>query len=196
MLDHYTMHDYRMMNRLRSVPRWCVVPTLRKQNVAEHTFHVMVICDWLLEHHRYRSDHFHLDVLRLALGHDRDESITGDIAAGSKPIPTDEDVSKKTDAQIVLKVADYLEAILFLEDERRLGNAVYPEPIIEDAITRMRPYWRAFPFKGYIPKPDARALVGLASRLFFDPATVHPVFETVYGEASHKQYDENEEVSF
>lgn len=178
----YDAYDYRLMNRLKIVPRWCVIPTLRRQNVAEHTFHVMVICDWLLKFHRDVTPEFSLEVMREALGHDRDEAITGDISAGSKPIPDAAKVATKSDAEIVLKVADYLECIAFLNEEIRLGNTTYPPSIIEDALDRMTPYWMAFPYdnRDGTLKPGPRELAAKADRLFFDPESVHPVFDVPF----------------
>lgn len=173
--------DYRMMSRLRIVPRWCVIPTIQKQNVAEHTFNVMMLCDWLLSYHKDVNPTFHIDVMRYALGHDRHEALTGDVAAGSKPIPTWQDVAGKPPLEVIVKVADYLDAIAFLQEEIRLGNREYPVSIIADAKARMEWYWEVFPWHPvHGEKWNLDKLIQESSLLFYDPATVHPVFDVPF----------------
>ncbi len=41
------------LRRLSLVPRWSVVPTIQKQNVAEHTFHVLCLAVYLVVEFKY-----------------------------------------------------------------------------------------------------------------------------------------------
>lgn len=115
------------MLRAQYVKRFHIVHTLKHQSVAEHSFNVAMIA-------REIAIEFGLfgaaveEVMLIALCHDLDEVITGDI-----PTPTKErakaggvnlndngiEVPYKAvleDHKLIVKVADYMEAIWFLDD--------------------------------------------------------------------------------
>lgn len=103
------------LRRLRFVPRWAIVPTIRDQNVAEHSFHVtwltVVVADWI-------GVPITADLLLDALIHDHEEAITGDTPSTSKKQHAEDAPLEKC----IIKVADCLEAWLYMEEERQMGN--------------------------------------------------------------------------
>lgn len=147
--------------RLSFVPRWVVIPTIRKQNVAEHSFHVVVIADQLLKMHQMGGVHnFDVSVLQSALYHDEDESITGDHPSPSKD-GTRRSPSTLTQAEIIVKVADKIEAVLFCSEELTMGNTSIKE-IKEDAIVRGKRYWELFAYNDVVgTRPEFEDLCGV-----------------------------------
>ena len=97
------------------VPRWTIIETSRSQTVAEHSYNVACL---LLEFGKYTE--LEEDMIELALLHDIDESMTGDI-----PTPTKEEYfndeynERKSDhmnrTDKLLYLADKLEALIFIE---------------------------------------------------------------------------------
>ena len=106
---------------LRYVPRWSIVPHTFKQNVAEHSFGVLWIWLWLVQ--RYPRDITVEDVIRVIV-HDSDEAKTGDMPSSAKAHVAPEAMSMH---ELWLKLADLLEARLFLLSEIRVGNGYVSE---------------------------------------------------------------------
>lgn len=129
----------KLMRRLRFVPRWCVVPILRQQNVAEHSFHVAWLSLWLLDRIPVPvSLETRHKVLVQALVHDQNEAVTGDIPSPSKssgavtdgmayPHHVENDFMRA-----LIKTADCLEAATFLYEEAFMGNMSVMGELIED----------------------------------------------------------------
>jgi 5'-deoxynucleotidase YfbR-like HD superfamily hydrolase len=129
--------------RLSVVPRWTIVRTIQKQSVAEHSFRVALIAGRLVRH--FFSPAFYNEarnrVFHYALLHDQAEAFTGDIPtpAGrriNKKDLEDQFVSHYVDwvepsetIEQVVKVADYVEALIFLTVEKSLGNNSVDEVI-------------------------------------------------------------------
>lgn len=133
----------RNTRRLSFVPRWVVAPTIRHQNVAEHSFHVACICDVLLSYHALGTDtEFRLDVLRHAMYHDADEAYTGDGPSPSKD-STRKPAEHMTPREIVVKVADCIEAYLFCDEEQAMGNRTM-HSVQMDVFQRGEKYWAFF----------------------------------------------------
>lgn len=117
--------------RLSWVTRWTVVNTLKKQSVAEHCFNVerialMVAVEWL----KWKDSNLLFEVSQIALHHDDDEAVTGDLpspakwALGEKWIDAHRDLwyNRPGQAHDIVKLADKMEAFWFLTMERKLGN--------------------------------------------------------------------------
>lgn len=122
--------------RLSYVQRWGIVPKLRPQSVAEHSYYValytMKICDILGLDHAVR-----FAALQYALTHDMAEAFTGDI-----PTPLKKRISNFTQAEVdikewmkvevtnsndhiikpIVKIADILDAVVWLTEEKSMGN--------------------------------------------------------------------------
>lgn len=132
------------------VPRWAIMRTIRQQFIAEHAYFVAIYADQIAR------DLFpewepqnHVDLLRLALFHDIEEIISGDIAnpakkamkryAGAEWSKYEEWLDRRLDERFeklhvwkaghdhwhirtILKIADLLEACVYLKEEMMLGN--------------------------------------------------------------------------
>lgn len=166
-------HDQlqRQMRRLAFVPRWAIFPTNRSQSVAEHSFHVSHITLWLLGFSSYREDKdFVLDCLIYAITHDADESVTGDIPSPSKMARLD-----RPQSEILVKVADGLEAYAFLLEEKMMGNGAFADPIIDDVLQRTQPYFERMEWHGN--KPSWPNFLKLYRPTVYHPVYKHPVLE-------------------
>lgn len=151
----------RYSRRLSFVPRWVVATNIRQQSVAEHSYHVACLSNWLMMRHERADDPYFRDlVLVNALTHDALEAIEGDSPSPSKD-GTRPKASSLTDVQIVVKVADKLEAAIFCHEEMEMGNKTMA-PVYKDVIERGKPYWELFPWAASGAKPD---FASLASRL-------------------------------
>ena len=134
----------RKMRRLHYVPRWCVVPTIQRQTVAEHTFGVATIAmkmmEWMKADYSIRGAIQRSLILEDILEHDKDEALTGD-----KPTPTKSTMSAHMSAQtkVVLKCADVMEAIVFLEEEEALGNRRV-KTILTERKAAFHEWWQYF----------------------------------------------------
>lgn len=118
------MHPLKKARRLSIVPRWSIIPTIRQQNVAEHSFQVAVLTKYLLKFHEDATDnHFTREALSYALEHDEEEAVKGDMPGGPV-IKRDFKALTSERGQVwaVVKMADMLEAMIFLEEEVALGN--------------------------------------------------------------------------
>jgi len=179
----------RRLRRLGTVPRWTVVPTIKTQNVGEHSFHVAYMALWVARlHARLHDGSADLDILGFAIVHDETEAITGDIPAsengrnlsGKSKVMENKyklgDCTASNDIKSVLKLADLLEAYLFVQEEKRLGNRALFD-IEQDVKRRIFEAASRFEFGRDCPAmatdPDI-----LVSAFFkcFDP-TLHPVME-------------------
>jgi len=117
-----------MDTRLSVISRWVVVNTIKRQSVAEHCFNVERIA------RRIAEDWFegaNLDLVsQIALHHDDDEAITGDIPGPSKNVLSEKYLDSLTRAwyngpcleRQIVKLADKMEAYWFLTMEFKLGN--------------------------------------------------------------------------
>ncbi len=115
---------------LSHVPRWAIIRTEQQQSVAEHSYYVALYAAMIYD----MIDAPQCDaeeVLWHALVHDIDELVTGDIPspvkngieapdahvlAGIGPATTNKEVLK------IVKLADILEAVMFIIDDQNLGN--------------------------------------------------------------------------
>ncbi len=144
MLDDKSL---RWSRRLSIVPRWVILPTIQKQNVAEHTFHVVRTAIWLLQFHRTTTEDYGKveqlwkEAVNYALIHDEEEAATGDRPSTSKQNKTYH--AGMPQFAIVVKVADILEAIAFLHEEKLMGNTRLLE-VMQERRQALREVWGFF----------------------------------------------------
>lgn len=127
-------------HRLSVVKRWSVLQTIRTQSVAEHSFNVALIALRIAEQwYALSSDKLIAAILKRALFHDWWESVTGDPPTYMKPFidegravdqfiahglseGTDLGDTEREAVRIIVKMADYIDALIFLRMEVSLGN--------------------------------------------------------------------------
>ena len=114
--------------RLSVISRWVVVNTIKKQSVAEHCFNVERIARRIAEAWFENTD---LDLVsQIALHHDDDEAVSGDIPGPAKNILSEKYLDSVADMwynhpcleRQIVKLADKMEAYWFLTMESKLGN--------------------------------------------------------------------------
>jgi 5'-deoxynucleotidase YfbR-like HD superfamily hydrolase len=136
----------RWSRRLSVVPRWVIVPTIQRQNVAEHSYHVAQTARWLMQFHASKEHEgawqsLKAQVIELALDHDLDEAATGD-----RPTPSKQGKvyhAGMPQSAIILKVADILEALAFLHEEKQMGNTRLAA-LFEERKQALREVWGFF----------------------------------------------------
>jgi 5'-deoxynucleotidase YfbR-like HD superfamily hydrolase len=118
------------------VKRYHTVPTIGQQTVAEHSFHVAMLC---LEIQKINNKECSAELLKAALFHDLPEHKTGDVPAtakwGSPGLKTlldslEDDVITEYGLEValtieetlILKYADSLELVMYCIDQMNLGN--------------------------------------------------------------------------
>lgn len=121
---------------LSHVPRWAIIRTIKQQNVAEHSYYVAIYAKEIAEFVNLDKDEVPL-LVWVALLHDAEEMVTGDIPTPSKErhlhiqryqILRDVEIGLSPDTNLslaahkILKIADCFEAIMFLVDEQYIGN--------------------------------------------------------------------------
>jgi len=142
-----TDKSLRWSRRLSVVPRWVIVPTIQRQNVAEHSYHVAQTARWLLGFHATlqgggeEAAALHMRVLEYAMDHDIEEAATGDRPSSSKQGKTYH--ASMPQYAIIVKVADILEALAFLLEERTMGNIRLTD-IFEERKQALREVWGFF----------------------------------------------------
>jgi len=133
----------RELRTLAGVPRWSIIRTLRTQSVAEHSYYVAIYADQIAELIEWKGSKY--DLFRLAMFHDLDEILSGDIASPAKAVLKSGDWSKfkqwtaklmvtrfsyfqewvsstNSESLAILNAADWLEGVLFLCNEEFQGN--------------------------------------------------------------------------
>lgn len=126
----------RKFARLSHVPRWTVVPTIRKQSVAEHTFNVLWITKYLRS--QLPSVYFDNDILSSALSHDLDEAVTGDVPAPNKQ---HKPLASLSEIELLVKCADTLEAVMFTHEEILMGNLHWMHSIHRELSNKFSNEW-------------------------------------------------------
>lgn len=152
------------------VPRWCIVATTLKDNVATHTCFVAIYSYLIAEVIGWKGPRDYL--LMNALMHDNDETITGDITGPVKSIVTDgaaeQFLMEKTEermgglveafynledsisglwipeADTIVTAADKLDALLFLVLNKRMGNTLV-DPALKGGMISLEGAWRKLP---------------------------------------------------
>lgn len=196
-LPVYVKMKYRMLRRLSEIWRWAVVPVLRRQNVAEHSFHVTCIARLVADDHAIlRAGNFRRELLEYCLDHDEDESISGDspsnykrwlkkknTVGGLKPTLSPDpvgiaildllDIETSAAVKHVAKIADIIEALTYISEEEAMGNQRLGH-IRADIWLVFIKEWEAFLWNGP-NKPRPEDYLALWSSMY-DPA-IHPGLE-------------------
>lgn len=119
--------------RLQFVPRWTVIPTTRRQSVAEHSFRVAIIVQELVDCIPMKGT---ISAVRYALMHDGPESFTGDLPGNLKEyLPDNKEGTGWAQTEIklcpwfykekslptadeiaIVRLADHLETYMFIRE--------------------------------------------------------------------------------
>ena len=125
--------------RLMQVPRWTIVPLLRNQSVAEHSWAVAILAMELA----YRCGINPEDVAKHAVEHDITEVVTGDIptplkkaivSAGAGHVVHHEPIPEGDGIATIVKIADTMEAIIYIS---RWGNSLQAKNIQNEMYERL-----------------------------------------------------------
>lgn len=113
---------------LAVVRRWAILPTIRQQSVAEHSFYVALYTQEICNRIGWKCPDY---MLLYALMHDMEEIRTGDIPPPAKKqhniAPTLEfigNICLAPEQLLIIKVADLLEAYIFVYNEIKMGNSL------------------------------------------------------------------------
>jgi len=146
-----------MQDRLSVVKRWGVVRTIQEQSVAEHSFRVALIAEKIARQWFNATPAQAFFVLHHALRHDELEAVSGDFPSIIKDL-VDEDAVKaryadqfEDDVEVtpmvrnVVKLADKMEAMLFMVTEQALGNTTVNAVVVNLLDNTRRFIAKSFP---------------------------------------------------
>tara|TARA_Y100000310_G_scaffold324866_1_gene387323 strand:+ start:12359 stop:12742 length:384 start_codon:yes stop_codon:yes gene_type:complete len=121
-------------------------------------------------HLTHDHDMFRLNVIKSCLDHDDDEAIYGDLPSTSKKRASPLEASP---VKIVVKCADYLEAILFIHEEQAMGNQFGMEEVRMWLFAAFAEWWDLFPVAGP-NKPPASDVIRSFTQETVPSKHVHP----------------------
>ena len=146
------------------VPRWAIARRNRHQYLAEHSYFVAVYADQIARLIGWKGDYAAL--MRHALYHDIDETVTGDIPGPAKrkawskmasdqqimPVLSDKfgfdvaAVKSSVDPEIkaIVSAADSIEELAFISEELISGN-MWISSILDETKSRMLKRWFMLP---------------------------------------------------
>lgn len=153
----------REIKDVQFIKRWGIVRTLFQQNVAEHTFCVAMYANDICVYFGL-DERTHLRVLQRALWHDVDEIFTSDIPGPSKRAIVSDRAGMKntlrnwmrkvfgveysvragmpemadTIADLVVKLADNMDAAMQMGIEYQIGNAQIARQLVEANTERAK----------------------------------------------------------
>lgn len=129
----------REIRDLATVPRWVTARVIHRQNIAEHSCMVAIYADQIAGWLGWDGDYGKL--LRWALWHDAEETISGDMpgptkrqvvdrkafnaymnAKMSQRFPEMEWIEPADDIKVIVKVADLLDELFYMLTEKQMGN--------------------------------------------------------------------------
>lgn len=142
--------DARMLQHIK---RWGICPLIKEQSVAEHSYYVTMYALQITKILFPNEDERKMRIVEKALVHDISEIWTGDIPT---PLGANFEVKKAKKAKayelyskhsyapyanddidtLIIKIADYMEALHKCVEEKRLGNT-YMERAYNDIDKRM-----------------------------------------------------------
>lgn len=119
---------------LSHVPRWAIIDKFKPQTVGDHTYRVSAIVLILVEEFDKRGLYVSKSkALELAITHDIDEAISGDLPTPYKKLKGLQESTFKPDTNeaFLVKLADLLEACIFLDRygvrAETISNQIYSE---------------------------------------------------------------------
>jgi 5'-deoxynucleotidase YfbR-like HD superfamily hydrolase len=119
-VTYFTDKNLQNMRRIGIVNRWQLAPVLRRESVLEHSVTVLMIYGWLCARYDVAAN---IDSVMTALLHDSDEAITGDAPSTNNKTSAMKRAERCMNFEYaLLKAADYLESIVYLNEERASGN--------------------------------------------------------------------------
>ena len=135
---------------MRHVNRFTQNPTIKPNNVAEHSYFVAVYCDMIMNTVGAFTPELRCMVLKLAMYHDSHEGISVELPHNVKRVISKDlahEVESRAKVELfgtnevegagaelphaILKVADLLDAFLYAVEECRMGNTFYDPIIVE-----------------------------------------------------------------
>lgn len=121
---------------LSHVPRWSIIDKLRIQTVGDHSFRVAAIVLILVEEFDRRNLYVSKSkALELAIIHDMDEAISGDLPTPYKQLKGLQESTFRPDTNeaFLVKLADLLEATIFLDRygvrSKEISDKIYCEVV-------------------------------------------------------------------
>lgn len=158
---------------LSSVPRFSIIPTIKTNDVASHSFYVAAYARQIVVLIGWGGPMSLL--LWYALTHDIEESITGDIVGDVKRNVVDKDkllsyVDRKMSERMpeyhavlheddeysseivaIVKAADLLDALFFIQTEVMMGNRLM-KTRMSNAVSELYSAWMKLPHGGGLAK--------------------------------------------
>lgn len=146
--------------RLSTVRRWTILHMIRQQSVAEHSYNVCILAERIAVHWFNIQDPGTLyNIQKWALRHDRSEAFTGDYPTIVKDLLDEAGLEARyadllptskhqfdIGVQQIVKLADRIDAIIFLKMEISMGNktvAHVAASIERDLLERMLAWYDA-----------------------------------------------------
>lgn len=167
---------------LGRVSRWCIVPTIQRQSVAEHSFYVALMASRLAGFIRWKATNQDLfNLSRWSLLHDSLEAVTGDLPTPVKKHLTELKTAEHallsemgaefarirmsieagipawTDIARIVSFCDSLEALSFLHMEYLLGNRAVTT-IAREIRQRVEREFPELPFGSNMSEDDKKAV--------------------------------------
>lgn len=146
------------------VPRWVILRRNRQQNLAEHSYYVTLYADQVARLIGWQGDY--AELMRYALYHDADETVTGDIPGPIKRVAWDKEKAKERidkvmtdkygldvvnaissaphDVKAIVSVADAIEEVSYLVEELLSGNT-WANIVRDEAKKRLKSRWQKLP---------------------------------------------------
>ena len=180
------------------VTRYTQNPAIKKQDVAQHSYFVVLYCSFLADSFHHNNDR--LLLLELAIEHDLGESVSVDIPQNvkrrldshivdeleSKALAELGYVDKHSDllekrilvCESILKIADLLDVLIYSHQEFQMGNKFF-EPIIKEVIPIINNHLsKVYDLKSYEKYIDLKVLEIKVDQIIADFKSLNYNFNT------------------
>ena len=146
------------------VPRWAILRKNRTQNLAEHSYYVTLYAAHVARIIGWEGNYANL--MRYALYHDIDETVTGDIPGPAKRVAWDKERAEEAILPVltakygqdvvdvrqgaseairaIVSVADSIDEVCYLTDEMLSGNQ-WVTSVKFEAVKRLKSRWDKLP---------------------------------------------------